>query len=189
MPKSVNIIGAGASLSLYKHKADNEVWALISMKTPLLNPYINLYFGMHEYDEGADINQSNYPLNEIVKEFDCAYFTNSISYMIAYAIYKGYEEINIYGVDMTGRDEYINQRGSVMYWIGYARAKGITVNLSSEVDKPCFLYGYEPAIYLKNKLKNMKKYAQTGIGSTDDENKKNQFYGMIHAINLIEMEL
>ncbi|NMD04081.1 MAG: hypothetical protein GYA71_12470, partial [Bacteroidales bacterium] len=118
-----------------------------------------------------------------------AYFTNSISYMIAYAIYKGYEKIELYGVDMSARDEYINQRGSVMYWIGFARAKGIEVNLASGIDKPCFLYGYEPGINMRNKLKQLRDFAETGKKTAENEDQKNQFIGMIHALNLIEMEL
>jgi CDP-diacylglycerol pyrophosphatase len=63
--------------------------------------------------------------------------------MIAYAIYMGYEKIRLYGVDMNGKDEYINQRGSVMFWLGIAKASGIEYELSSDIDEPCFLYGYE----------------------------------------------
>ena len=47
-----------------------------------------------------------YPLDAIIKELDTDYFTNSISYMVAYAIYLGYEEIHLYGVDMAQDEEY-----------------------------------------------------------------------------------
>jgi hypothetical protein len=54
------------------------------------------------------------------------YFTNSISWMIALAIYEGFEEIHIYGVDMAqdvdknGNDEYGYQKPSCEYMIGVA---------------------------------------------------------------------
>lgn len=192
LDKAVKILGTGPSLSLLKINQGDEIWTVSDMDIPELMPYITLFFGMHEHDHDKhkyNINRDNYPLNEIVKEYGCAYFTNSISYMIAYAIYKGYKKIELYGVDMSARDEYINQRGSVMYWIGFARAKGIEVNLASGVDKPCFLYGYEPGINMRNKLKQLRDFAETGKKTAENEDQKNQFIGMIHALNLIEMEL
>ena len=54
------------------------------------------------------------------------YFTNSISWMIAFAITEGFEEIHIYGVDMAvekdsnGNAEYAYQKPSCEYMIGVA---------------------------------------------------------------------
>ncbi len=45
-------------------------------------------------------NSIEFPLKEVVDKFG-NYFTNSISYMTALAIYEGYHEIAIYGVDMA----------------------------------------------------------------------------------------
>ena len=52
-----------------------------------------------------------YPLDKMIEEFGIersninhkpdAYFTNSISFMIALAIYEGFKEIHVYGVDMA----------------------------------------------------------------------------------------
>lgn len=190
--KSVKILGTGPSLSLLKINPDDEIWTVSDMDFPQLLPHITLFFGMHDHDCDKfpnNINQNNYPLNEIVKEFGSAYFTNSISYMIAYAVYKGYKKIELYGVDMSARDEYINQRGSVMYWIGFARAKGVDVFLASGIDKPWFLYGYEPGINIRNKIKQLKDFAETGKNIATSEDEKNQFIGMIHALNLISMEI
>jgi len=192
MPKSVIILGTGPSLALYKYKEGDVVWATANMGNAFIDKYVTLYFGMHGIDGNFyenTMNQDNFPLGDVVLKFDSEYFTSSVSYMIAFAIFHEYEEINIYGVDMSSKDEYINQRGSVMYWIGYARAKGIKVYLSSEVDKPCFLYGYEPGKNIKNKLKNMKQFAKKGIEVTESEVEKNQYLGMIQAIQLIELEL
>lgn len=190
--KSVKILGTGPSLSLLKINPDDEIWTVSDMDFPQLLPYVTLFFGMHEHDHDKhkyNINRDNYPLNEIVKEFGSAYFTNSISYMIAYAVYKGYKKIELYGVDMSARDEYINQRGSVMYWIGFARAKGIDVYIASGIDKPFFLYGYEPGINMRNKIKQLRDFAETGKNIATSEDEKNQFIGMIHALNLISMEI
>jgi hypothetical protein len=45
-------------------------------------------------------NSVAYPLDDMVKAFG-PYFTNTISYMIALAIWEGFTEIHIYGVDMA----------------------------------------------------------------------------------------
>jgi hypothetical protein len=52
-------------------------------------------------DKYADVpNSIKFPLQEIKDKFG-DYFTNSISYMTAMAIFEGYNEIAIYGVDMA----------------------------------------------------------------------------------------
>lgn len=86
-----------------------------------------------------------YPLDDIIKSLDTDYFTNSISYMVAYAIYLGYEEIGIYGVDMAQEEEYARERPSVEYFIGYARAKGIPVYIppQSDICKVPYYYGFQ----------------------------------------------
>ena len=79
------------------------------------------------------------------------YFTNSISYMLAYAIFEGmvvghqWDEIHIYGVDMAVGDEYVAQRPSCEYWIGIAEGMGIKMYIpdASDLNKTAFLYAYE----------------------------------------------
>src|SRR5512133_3445606 len=47
-------------------------------------------------------NSIKFPLKEITEAFPFGqYMTNSISYMIALAIYEGYQEISVFGVDMA----------------------------------------------------------------------------------------
>jgi len=86
-----------------------------------------------------------YPLDEILSRFSRKYFTNTISYMIALAIYEGYTDIIIFGVDMATNSEYQSQRPSCEYFIGYAEGLGIKVHIPDESDllKTPFLYGFE----------------------------------------------
>lgn len=65
----------------------------------------------------------SFPLTEM----HSAYFTNSISYMIAYAIYQGAHQIDLYGCFMGNKTEYAYQKPCIEYWIGYARGKDIKV--------------------------------------------------------------
>lgn len=95
-----------------------------------------------------------YPLEEMTQEFGVprpdgsgvdAYWTNSISFMIALAIHEGFEVIYIYGVDMAVGTEYVSQRPSCEYYIGIAKGRGIEVVIPVESDllKTRFIYGYE----------------------------------------------
>jgi hypothetical protein len=96
-----------------------------------------------------------YPLGKMIEEFGIersnvnhkpdAYFTNSISFMIALAIYEGFKEIHVYGVDMAIGVEYIEQRPSCEYYLGIARGRGIKLFLPIESDllKTRFIYGYD----------------------------------------------
>jgi hypothetical protein len=114
-----------------------------------------------------------YPKEEVFKFFEekgymgAKYFTNSISYMIALAIYEGYKEIHIYGVDMAQDSEYAFQRPSCEYFIGIAEGMGIKVYIPCESDlvKAGILYGYESdntmRLKIKGRIKELQKNRQT----------------------------
>jgi len=86
-----------------------------------------------------------FPLEEMKEYFKGAewYFTTTISYAIAYAIYAGYKRIEIYGVEMETNTEYGHQRPCVAYWCGVAYGKGIEVDFHSPQFYVSPLYGYE----------------------------------------------
>lgn len=73
-----------------------------------------------------------FPKAEIVASGLRDYFTTSIAYMIAHAIYEHDQgqrigEIHLYGVDMSAYSEYSFQRPCVEYWLGVADGRGIKV--------------------------------------------------------------
>jgi len=72
----------------------------------------------------ADIK---YPLDEIIKEFGTEYFSNTISYMIAYAIYMKVPQVRLYGVDAPYGGIYDIERSGIEYWIGRAAERGIKI--------------------------------------------------------------
>jgi hypothetical protein len=83
---------------------------------------------LHRFPEIKKL--SVYPYRRIVEHFDGMgreFFTNSICYMIAYALYKGYEKIRMYGIDMATSMEYILERGGIEYWVGRAEGMGVGV--------------------------------------------------------------
>ena len=68
-----------------------------------------------------------YPFWRIRRKFKSNYFTSSICHMIAYAIDKGYNDIRLYGIDMSSKREYILQKAGVEYWMGYAQGAGARI--------------------------------------------------------------
>jgi len=80
---------------------------------------------MHEeYFDGV----TQYPFEEVLESVG-DYFNSSIAYMMALAVHEVAEEISIFGVDMKGDDEYGYQKPNMEYLIGFARGKGIKVNI------------------------------------------------------------
>lgn len=73
------------------------------------------------------------------------YFTNTVSYMIAWAIHQGYSEIALYGIDMVVGTEYQFQKACCEFWLGIAHGRGIVVRLPAECAllKHSHRYGYE----------------------------------------------
>jgi hypothetical protein len=180
--EQVDIIGTGESSLGYDWSTNNIKWSVGSA----FNSYkdnINLYFCIHDGEivDHACITQEDYPLHDIIDEFGSEYFTCSISYMIAYAMYIGVSEINIYGVDMSIGSEYSFERPSVLYWIGRAEGMGIKVN--SNLNEGLFLYGYEmdKIISMENSVNTKITYARKQIESTTGDI-KNQWLGRLHTL-------
>jgi len=121
-------------------------------------------------------NSVKFPKDEIINFFEekgckgARYFTNSISWFIAFAIYEGFKTIAVYGVDMATDSEWGWQRPSCEYWIGLAEGMGIEVIIppSSDLLKCTQLYGFESnnrnRAWMKAQIgelnKRMKHFAQ-----------------------------
>jgi len=112
-----------------------------AMKCPLIGPF--------RYEE-IPLSE-RFPLEECFKEFGSLYFTNTISYMIAYAILKGAKEIETYGVNQASSSEYFYEKAGVEYWLGIANGRGIKITINGDkseilTNKKRFggslLYGY-----------------------------------------------
>ncbi len=85
-----------------------------------------------------------FPRDQVIEEFG-DYFTSTVPYMLALAIYEGFSEIHLYGVDATSRTDYESQKASIEYFIGIARGRGITVYIpdDSNLLKAKRAYGYQ----------------------------------------------
>ncbi len=112
-----------------------------------------------------------YPKDDVLELFahlrGGKYFTNSISWMVAWgimqlrpAIEAGLPtELGVWGVDMAQSTEYAAQRPSCEYWIGIAEALGITVvlPLNSDLLKSVGMYGIVEDSDLRRRLVSRSK--------------------------------
>ncbi len=156
----IQIIGKGPG---WEHAPiEGEIWGVNDL---VLRRPVKLVFEMHDIDRFLEIKHGNIEqeIKEINKlgipvitqkkhrllptaipfpidEMPFRYFTNSIAYMIAYAIYKKATEIELYGVPLLYVEEYTKQLPCVEFWLGYAMAKGIKVTVHS----PTNIFSPEP---------------------------------------------
>lgn len=98
-------------------------------------------------------NSVKFPVEKLVKKHG-KHFVSSIDYMIAHALELGFTDIELWGVDLAVYEEYLYQRPSAMYWIGYARGQGanVFVQENSGINWEN-LYAYE----------NSQEYAMVGL--------------------------
>lgn len=162
--KEVTLLGRGPTRFL--EIPPGEVWGLNAGY--LYCNRLSRIFAMHdprfhtgEFEAAGDLEEmkrleipvvdlKSYPLFEVMKEFGTSYFQSSFAYMMALAIYEGYERINIMGFDMLPQDKaHIHARPNCDYWVGVAVGRGIHVNKPHQscICKPepgCEgLYGYD----------------------------------------------
>lgn len=69
-----------------------------------------------------------FPLDEILKVYP-NYLRTSVSYALAYAVYKGYEKIRLYGIDQGPEWDHLMNKPFTMFWLGVASGKGISWTL------------------------------------------------------------
>lgn len=91
------------------------------------------------------VPQIIYPIEEIIKEFGFKYLTCSQAYMIAYALYLGFEEIELVGFDnkldslkeLKKDVEWLNiwwdEVACQNFWYGLAKGMGVNIHGSSGI--------------------------------------------------------
>lgn len=89
------------------------------------------------------LNSITYPLKRISKKFGTEYFSDTIAYMVAFALDYATDVVDgkvvlngkcnclrFYGVDMHEFGEYGLEKGGIEFWIGWARGLGMEVEIS-----------------------------------------------------------
>lgn len=152
-------------------------------------------FPIFMIEKFAEVPSSEkYPLDDVVKALLPNFvrgrkdrsqirtvFSSTIAYSIALAIYKGYEQIMLYGVEMDSNTEYMYQRSDVYFWIGVAVGRGIDV-IINEKSKTFdgLLYGFEGDIVITDVLVEERKAkllaevvkAEAEMAAANDEQEK-----------------
>ncbi len=144
-----------------------------------------------------ELTQMFFPWAKKIREgrYDDCYWTSSAQMMLALAIYEGFNEIELYGIDMADTVEYRNQRKGCEYIIGFAIGKGIKVRrpLSCPILRTKFIYGYDEIEErgYREWLKNRKDFMQTQLDQINRTGEMNaiaklQIQGHLDEIDLME---
>lgn len=107
-----------------------EIWSVNKRPNEEKLPRVDKWFDLHfePFTPNQDFTRENFPFKEVESIVGGHYFNNSISYLIAYAIYKGYKEIALYGMRFnTPAEKQIKQYENVRELIFFARGRGIKV--------------------------------------------------------------
>lgn len=160
----VNIVGK--SKTWVDAPYEGEVWGITQL---LLQRPCDLVIDMNVYDDGrwgeeekweADvvfklcdingiphINLNNYPYQEISNKYKTDYFGSTLDYAIALALFRGYDDIHIYGATLAYEGDYYKLKCGVDFWCGYAKGLGVNLEVHGEtvimktVDG--LVYGYD----------------------------------------------
>jgi hypothetical protein len=97
-------------------------------------------------------NSYAFPMREIVEAVPGArlnWFKSSAAYALALALYQGYRDIDLYGLDMASNTEYGYQLSNFQFWIGIALGMGARIEvLSNERFFSGALYGFDGEIQI-----------------------------------------
>jgi hypothetical protein len=159
----VNIIGKGKSW--VDAPTEGENWGITQL---ILRRPVSLVIDMNVYDDGRwgdqerkdaikskglcvernipYIDLATYPIKEVIERFETDYFSSTVDYAIALALFRGYKEINLYGITL-GIADYSKLKCGCDFWCGYAKGLGakIKVHGESTVMKTTdgLIYGYD----------------------------------------------
>lgn len=85
------------------------------------------------------------PFELLLTMFGRLPFTSSLAWMMAHALALGVKKIGLYGMDMSAKAEYVQQRPGMQLLIGLAEARGAEVYapMESDILAPPVIYGFE----------------------------------------------
>ena len=129
---NATIIGLPVHLSFHLHDLEKQenyrITGTNGEKTADFEPFLSyVKFTNHpvlsikEYPDFPSIKR--YPYEEICDYFHTNYFSNSICYMIAYALWKGYPNIECYGFNFLMSAEYAHELSATHFWLGIAHER------------------------------------------------------------------
>lgn len=124
-----------------------------------------IYMQNHYEDIPASVPWPRQEINDWTREMfgpeaELDYFTSTPGEMVAQAVFEGYGEIQLYGIDLLQNEEYAYQRPGLEYWTGIARGLGIKVVVSPDscLHKANYVYGYTEPPVAFNSLQPLVKF-------------------------------
>ena len=93
-----------------------------------------------------------YPLEEVISDTNLSYFSNTVAYAVAFAIYSKVKKLHLFGIDFSYRENLHFAeagRSCVEFWCAIALSRGIQIQvaprsalLDTDVPEDEKLYGY-----------------------------------------------
>ena len=92
--------------------------------------------------------------DELGEYYTKDWYMSSIAYMFTLAMYEGYKEIQVYGVDLLTSEEYQHQSPNLHYYVGLARGSGILVYIpyKAALCKSPYIYGEDHDAWSKQAI-------------------------------------
>lgn len=142
--KTVSLVGKAKGYEK-SFNAEGHIWCVSSVFTCLNPDKVDLIFQIHTPDTWEEwlprykdkvivafpCDYQQYPAHEMIEKYGPV-FGSTIAWMICLAIERRYEKICMYGLEMASKQEYIDQRDTLFYWIGRAEERGIDVVIPAE---------------------------------------------------------
>ena len=90
-------------------------------------------------------NAVRFPIEKVIKDAGIDYFTSTVAFEVGLALYEGFNEISLYGIDLIVGTEYSVQKACLEFWLGIAHARGVNVRIpeQSALLHQSYRYGYE----------------------------------------------
>lgn len=203
--KSIDIIMTGHSFWQdynFQEITNKEVWTTSTLSFSI-KPKKLVMFEVHDYYNITNINNQKadevfmlkkdesinnviqYPMQEVIDYVKTDYFRSTVSYVLALAIYKKIDEINLFGCDMEAKTEYASQAPALTYLIGFGRAKGLKINInnSSPLLKTFFRYGEFNTLPILDYLHSKKKMIAERKRNATSEKEYSEWQGYELAID------
>ena len=135
----VNLVGKAPGYEK-SFNAEGDTWCTSSVFDCLNSRKVDLIFQIHEPDVWEDwlidykekvivafpSEFQQYPAHDMIEKYGPV-FGSTGAWMFALAMERGYNRINFFGFGMASKQEYIDQRDTLFYWIGRAEERGIDV--------------------------------------------------------------
>jgi hypothetical protein len=86
-----------------------------------------------------------YPIDAVIEDVGCDYFTSTVAYEVALAVAEGFKEIALFGIDLIVGTEYDVQKANLEFHLGRAHGMGINVVIppQSALLTQSHRYGYQ----------------------------------------------